>query len=228
MPRELFCRLNDKRLMFPAIAIAALSFCFASRASGQTYPQTTWTIHIGGTASAPTAKSRKPTYKYTWDPPTGGCPYANKTINPDGQPTLNVCEIDKVNWVAENSNGSKMSSSEMVVYLQEPILLNENDSPTHGFHASNGNSTGGPIAPHALLGSQHKYYVIALDESVGQTYYDDPKIIIGTGHIEDLFREIRNLSEAIRAFLPEDSAAEKLLHDVDVDVTKVEQSLKLK
>jgi len=228
MSHELFCGLTYKRLTLLTIAIATLSLCFPSSGNAQTataYPPTIWTIQIIGTAHPATALSQ-PTYKVTFDPLIGGCPYAHLVTLPDPE-NLKVCQTDTVNWVAVNSNGSKMTPSEMVIYQQEPILLNENDNPSHGFHASNGDPTGGPVTPHATLGS-HKYYVIALDKAASQTYYDDQKIIIGTGNIEDLLKEIRSLSEAILAFLPEDSAAKKLVHDVDADVKEVKKSLNLK
>jgi hypothetical protein len=205
MPHHLDLSASFKHLVTLAIAFAVFGGLFVANANAQT----TWTVQIIGTDNPSTAIS-KPKYGLSRQDLAGGVPCKYSNSVPDN---LKICPTDTVQWVAINQNGSKMAHSEMVVYHEHAILLDDNGNPGHGFHASAGDAAGGAVAPHAAQETPHEYYVVVVDKAASHTYFDDPKIIIGTG-IDDVVLKMKKDCTGISVESDANTPAQKLCKDV--------------
>ena len=158
---------------FSLYATTAVGAVILVASCGLTKPPTvptTWTITVdvsGGAISYPAV---------AYDPPSGGCKYANSPINSDPK-KLHVCPNDFLIWQTKSS----AKKSEMVVFTSDGILAT---SGPESQHANDDQATDkvqvtanadGPNDP------PHEWYVAVFDKnpSVNKMYFDDPKIIVG-------------------------------------------------
>lgn len=209
MPAQLIHGINRKRFLAYAIVIAASGILSASNANAQPLPRrqsTTWVITIVATGSS--ATQTKPD-KYTVsrnNTPLVGCPYIN---NPNDASNLTVCRGDIVQWKAETTKDPyQKMKNEMFISQEDPIQLDKNQNPTQVFHESDGNVAGGKIRLDASLGD-HEYYVIVLDRFTNHRYVEDPKIIIGTGFVDDLLHHIQGDCSQLLNLISGDEAKER-------------------
>jgi hypothetical protein len=176
MRYRLYFRAGFKRLVI--FAITALCISFAPSAKAQT---TTWKIQLDvinpvpkpGSPSTPVYKLLPPTPK----PAKERCAFTDPNVI-SAADNLQVCPGDTIDWVVRTNS----PDIEVFLYYQDAVLLDDDGDPNHGFHASNQDPVEGIVTDDATSDKYYKYYVVVLDKDKSVTYYDDPKIMIGTGN----------------------------------------------
>jgi hypothetical protein len=133
-------------------------------------PQTTWTITY--------SPAQTPPYQVDYDPPAdkGGCSYATPTPAPDPL-NLKICQHDIVRWKG-NSPGEQ---HRVVVYVPDPIFLDNSGKSTTNFIGSDNQVTDPPanVDPSTTPGTAHEWYIALFDrQNVQNSKCDDPKIIV--------------------------------------------------
>jgi hypothetical protein len=165
-------RASFKHMGVLAIALTAFGSLFVTGAKAQT---TTWTIQLDVTGSG-----SKPAYSLVAPIPKPAkerCDFTDQTVISTAE-NLQVCPDDTINWVAK-SNGAHI---EVFLYHKDAVLFDDEGDPAHGFHATNKDTAGGIVSGDVTSDVYYKYYVVVFDKDRSGTYYDDPKIMIGTGN----------------------------------------------
>jgi hypothetical protein len=169
MRHHLYFPAGFKRLLI--FALAASCILFAPSAKAQT---TTWKIQLDVTGSGST-----PVYSLVPPIPTPAkerCAFEDPKVISTAD-NLQVCPDDTIDWVVK----TKGAHIEVFLYYKDAVLLDDQGDPNHGFHASNKDPVEGVVGD-AAPDVYYKYYVVVHDKDNSVTYYDDPKIMIGTGN----------------------------------------------
>jgi hypothetical protein len=181
-------RRKSLLLCFRLVAFGVL---LASSARAQT---TTWivTISVSGASEAPTYSVKSTPA----NAPT--CSKAHPTQGTNGD--VYVCQNDKVYWTAATKKDSNGKMQSEMFILHEDSILDKTGAtyPTHGFHARDGGQDGGSIDPDYDSGDPHEYYVFVFDKLTQQMYVDDPKIIIGTGTVDEVSERLNDIKQQAR------------------------------
>jgi hypothetical protein len=170
MRHHLSFRASFKRLII--FAVAASCTLFGPSAKAQT---TTWKIQLDVTGSGST-----PVYSFVPPIPRPAkerCAFEDPKVISTAE-NLQVCPDDTIDWVVK-TNGAHI---EVFLYYKDAVLLDDQGDPNHGFHASNKDPVEGVVGDDATSDVYYKYYVVVHDKDHSVTYYDDPKIMIGTGN----------------------------------------------
>jgi hypothetical protein len=221
MTRELILRSGRTQRIVFSIAIAVFGMLFTPCAKAQT---TIWKIQLDVTGP-----NLKPVYcllSPVPQPAKQRCKFANPNQASSAE-SLQFCPDDTVNWSLKTNSGH----IELFLYHKDAVLINDEFDPAHGFHASNKDTVGGDVSEDAAADADHKYYVVVFDKDNSKTYYDDPKIIIGSGgpiemgklnkdadKLEKQARELRrnaeHLKNSVRDKTAVEAQAKKILDDV--------------
>jgi len=210
------CHLNVvigfKRLAVAAAAFTFVSIVFASSLKAQT---TTWKIQLDVTSGRVTYSLLQPIP----NPAKDRCTFTSS--NPiSSAENLYVCPDDIVQWVVKSPD----TNIELFLHFKEAILLDDEGDPAHGFHSSNKGAAGGSVDEddYATPNVDHKYYVIVYDKDTLKAFYNDPKIIIGTGTgVEDVVRNMQKLCKERPSDSAERTSSKKLCKDVRVLVNRL-------
>jgi hypothetical protein len=192
MHRYLNLEASFKHVAIVAVALASFGSLFVTSAKAQA---TTWTVTIDVTSL-----NKKPVYFIAKS--NGSCPYA-----PSHPESLHVCASDKVQWQAKTSGSANL----IYIYQEDNILLDASGAalvPT--LQATNGAPVGGIIDSAASKIGPHEYYIAVFDGANNRLYIDDPKIIIGTGTLDDVVLKMEKDCDK----MPSDSDAKKLCREV--------------
>lgn len=176
MRHHLDFRASCKRLV--VLATAAFCVLFAASLKAQT---TTWKIQLDVTHAVPKpGLPSAPVYSLVDPIPTPAkkrCDFKDPKVI-SAADNLQVCPYDTIDWVVKTNS----PDIEVFLYYEDAVLLDGQSDPNHGFHASNQDPVEGVVTDDATPDKYYKYYVVVLDKHNVITYYDDPKIMIGTGN----------------------------------------------
>lgn len=207
MPGQLLLRIDHKRFFLYAIAVAVLNILMASSANAQQ----TWTITV-----SPTGNDSKPGYSVspTTATGTGTCKYPTQQI----AKKLYVCPGDTVLWAVS----SPSSTYQMYLFCEDSILFKATGA-THWFDISHTGvrQDGGKITLNAAQAGYHDYSLAVFEPTARRLYIEDPKIIIGTGTVED---DIRAKSLKLEELVTGEEAKQKardILKDIDKDLKQL-------
>jgi hypothetical protein len=210
MRQDLNLKASFKHFVMVAIALASFSFLLPFSASAQSSSTTTWKIQVDVTGS-PT----KPAYSLLAPEPKPAkerCTFADPNAISTAENLL-VCPDDAINWVVK----SNKTHLELFLYHKDAVLYDDEGDTAHGFHASNKDTTEGAlVSEYATTDVDHKYYVVVLDKDTPLTYYDDPKIIIGTGSVGDVVRSMEKLCKGVSTRPDAKDLSRRLCKDVQI------------
>lgn len=180
-----------KYLLMFAVAVAAFGFLFISDARAQGSSTPTWRISVDvtGPNETPVYKLQSPEPK----PAKERCEFDDPNPISTAE-NLYVCPGDQIYWVVTSNN----AHVETFLYHKDAILYNEDGDIARGFHASNKDTIKGEVSGYAAPNADHKYYVVVLDRDIPKTHYGDPKIIIGTGTVDDSLNQIETRCDKLQ------------------------------
>jgi hypothetical protein len=175
--------------------------------------QLTWTI----TVSEPSSGTKP---KYDLSCQQAGTPVACPNTDPT---VIDVNRNDAVYWQI----GSNID--ELWIVHEDAIVDDASGKATHLHHAKKGagGQDGGNVDMNATVSATtaHKYYVFAYDHTK-ILYYDDPRIIIGTGLVTSLNAIEINCNALVKKL--ENSPGAKDARDLCQQIKALEESLRPK
>jgi hypothetical protein len=191
MSQQLNSLSNTKRILFVLSLITVSSLLFFRNAQAQpptTWTATTWTVLIDVTDKVSGTVKETPGYTYTRTP--GSC-----ADSPANAFTLYICDGDTVQWKTKTNNNNP--SYLRIFLVQSNVLDDVYGNATQRFDVTNGlPTTGGQTDPTVnSSGTPYEYCVAVFDKTSNHLYIHDPKIIIGTGGLEPMFR--KDISEDV-------------------------------
>ena len=191
-----------KRSIVFAFAITALTVALASNAKALS---TTWKIKIDVSSG-----NEKPSYSVTPPANTHNCAGANPSPAPSAE-YLYICAGDSVQWEVKTKGGN----GKLSVY-QKDLFLYKGAAQAQWFHAKEGQSDGGTTDVNTPKGQVHEYSVAVFDDDSANPhlYVHDPKIIIGTGIVDEVVRDMASVCKAKSTESDAKNVATRLCKDV--------------